>query len=198
MKKIRASYSLLHAWQEGRINDALLSYFHVPHPTPYNYINGRKWDEYCQEYIKNHSSLPPEWGGDKLNDPVVQLKLNVPYNALCSLTVVYDAYSKNDELLDELKSGHSMSANQYSRTYQLPLYFLAAKIAKLPIQKARVIRYNPKVDKQDRAILYNAKHLVAKAQNYLDTLVPEIYEYFDSNNLFEKTDVEMAKLLKGN
>ncbi len=193
MPKIRASYSFLHLWEQGQINQALLSYFHVPHPTPPNYINGRKWDDYCQSYITKHAKLPPEWGGDKLKRPTVQLKKIVDYNAIATLTGVFDIY--DNKTIYELKSGHSGSARGYANTKQLPLYFLLAEIANIPVKNASIIRYNPKTDSQDRAQIYPSSQILQKASNYIDSIVPEIYEYFIQHNLFNETDESMAKIL---
>jgi hypothetical protein len=192
--KIRASYSFLHEWRQGHINQALLQYFHVPTPTPYNYINGKKWDTYATDYIAKHSTLPPEWGGTVLDDPVPQLKTLVPYNELSTITGVYDVYEKKG-VITELKSGHSYNARQYANTMQIPLYFLIAHLAKIPVEKLIVKRYNPKTDKCDSVIIYPSDRMLRKASNYLDSMIPEIYQYFETFNLFGKTDDEMKEIL---
>lgn len=192
--KIRASWSFLNLWQQGRIDDALLGYFHVPRPTPTNYINGKLWDEYATNYINKHGKLPPEWGGDALKGPITQLKMRMDYNELADLVGVFDVLSVGLDELYELKSGHSMSARAYAGTMQVPLYLLLGGPL---IRKATIIRYNPKTDKQDRAIIYPTKRVLEKANNYLQTLIPEIYEYFISHNLLGITDQEfVSKLTK--
>jgi len=193
MKKIRASYSFLNLWSQGKIQEALLSYFYVPHPTPPQFVNGRIWDEYCQDYIKREAKLPPEWGGDTLKQPIVQMKTRVAYNAISTLTGVYDIYDK--ECIYELKSGHSNNARGYAGTMQIPLYLLIADLAEIPVQNALVIRYNPKTNSQDRALVYPSARIKDKARNFLESIVPEIYEYFEKNDLFNKTTEDMRRLL---
>lgn len=194
--KIRASYSFLHEWSKGNIKQALLGYFHVPHPTPSNYVNGKKWDTYATEYIEKHSKLPPEWGGNSFGVPVCQLKTLMPYNSLSTITGVYDVYDHKTQVLTELKSGHSYSARQYAATMQIPLYLLVAEIAKIPIKRVDILRYNPQTDSCDRAVLIPNDRIIGKARNHLDTWIPEIHQYFETMGLFNKTEEEMAKLLE--
>jgi hypothetical protein len=194
MKKIRTSYSFLHEWSRGNINQALLNYFHVPTPTPANYVNGKKWDEYATKYIEKHSKLPPEWGGIELKAPIPQLKTLVEYNSISTVTGVFDVYEPHG-VITELKSGHSYSARQYSNTLQIPIYLLICDHAKIPVEKVQIKRYNPKTDSCDTAIIYPSKKVLEKARNFIDSIVPEIYEYFETNDLFGKTDEEMKQLL---
>lgn len=194
MKKIRASYSFLNEWSQGNIGQALLNYFHVPHATPKNYINGKVWDTYATEYVTKHSKLPQEWGKISLIKPVPQLKTLVSYNSISTLTGVFDVYEPRG-IITELKSGHSLAARQYARTMQIPLYLLICDLAKIPVKKVQIIRYNPKTDTPDTAIIYPSRQMLDKARNYMDSLIPEIHHYFETNALFGKTDEEMAKVL---
>lgn len=190
--KLRLSWSFLNLWQQGKIDDALLGYFHVPRPTPPQYVNGRIWDEYCTKYINNHAKLPPEWGHDKLIMPKAQLRIKTSYNALSDLVGVLDLYDVG--ILYELKSGHSYSARSYAGTMQVPLYLLLAKLSKVLVKKAVVIRYNPKTDKQDRAIIYPTAKVIARAENYIDSLLPDVHKFFVDNDLFNQKTVD--KLIK--
>lgn len=194
MKKIRASYSFLHEWSQGHTEQALLNYFHVPHPTPRNYINGKAWDEYATEYVIKHEKLPEEWGGVKLIKPQPQLKIKVDYNEIATLTGVFDVYEPSG-IITELKSGHSLAARQYARTLQIPLYLLICHLAKIPVKKVNILRYNPKTDSCDKAIMYPSKQVLDKAKNYLDSLLPEIHLFFETNGLFDKTDEDMKDVL---
>jgi hypothetical protein len=194
MKKIRASYSFLNEWSRGNTQQALLNYFHVPTPTPRNYINGKAWDTYATEYVKKHARLPLEWGEVKLVKPVPQVKHLVDYNAIGTITGVFDIYEPRG-VITELKSGHSLSARQYARTMQIPLYFLICEIAGIKADIAQIIRYNPRTDSSDTALVYPSDKMLLKARNYLDTLLPEIHHFFEVNNLFGKTDEEMKELL---
>lgn len=190
--KLRLSWSFLNLWGQGRVNDALLAYFHVPRPTPPQYVNGRLWDEYCNNYINKHKTLPPEWGEDKLKAPNTQIRLKVPYSELCDLTGVFDVV--DGKILYELKSGHSASARVYAGTMQVPLYLLMAHLNKQSFQKALVIRYNPKTNKQDRALLYPSERVFEKVRNYIDTLSGEIDAYFTKHDLYSKTDADFLLL----
>lgn len=192
--KIRASYSFLHEWSSGNINQALLNYFHVPSPTPYNYINGKKWDTYATEYILKHKKLPTEWGGRTLIKPIPQLKTTVDYNDIATLTGVFDVYEPNGTIT-ELKSGHSLAARQYARTLQIPLYLLLCHLAKIRVKNVKILRYNPKTNLCDSAIVYPSERILLRARNHLDSLLPEIHHYFETYNLFGRTDEEMALLL---
>lgn len=185
MPILRASFSFLNLWSQGRHEEAILSYFHVPRPTPPQYIQGKKFDEYAQKYITKHGTMPPEWGGNSLGNPITQMRHTVPYNALCSLTGIFDIYDKKTHILYELKTGKT-AARSYANTHQVPLYLLLCARLAIPVKEARIIRYNPLDKKHDVAILYPTDRLLKKAENYLDSLVPEIYQYFQDNDLFNK------------
>lgn len=191
MPKIRASYSLLNAWTQGRIDEALLSYFHIRHETPWRYRRGKELDEYSQEYIKNNAKLPQEWGGDPLDDYQIQYKIKLPYNEMCDLVGVFDVYTPG--IITELKSGVT-SASEYASTLQIPIYLLLAQMSNLPVEYSRIIRYDPTKQTYDRAIIYQSDEAINKARNYIDSIVPEIYQYFEDHDLFRPEEEIQQRL----
>lgn len=194
-KKIRASYSLLSTWAQGNIEEALLQYFHFPRETPERYREGRKLDMYAQDYVDDYGKLPPEWGGIKLKKPKTQVKIITPYNRMCDLVTIFDILDTPD--LWELKSGKT-SAKAYAGTLQVPLYLLQCKLAEIPVKKAIISRYNQNNGQVDKAIVLPTSKVIERARNYLDSIVPEIYKYFEDNDLFSRTDEQMIKILQNN
>lgn len=194
MKKIRASYSLLSAWSQGRYEDALMAYFHIDRPMQDRYIDGDKLDKMATEYIDKHQQLPPEWGGDALDAPLTQFRIEAPYNSICNLTGYLDIYEPRG-VITELKSGKS-SARDYSRTKQVPFYIYGLKKMGKDVTFARIIRYNQNDGTRDRAIVYPNDNMLADVENWIDTIVPEIYQYFTDNDLWHPEEVIKKRIDK--
>lgn len=190
--KIRASYSFLSAWQSGQIDRALSGYFHIPQDTPWNYQDGEKWDRYSADFVEDNFCLPPEWGGEKLKKPTTQYKTLSNYNEICDLVTVFDIL--DTPILWELKSGKT-SAKAYAKTPQVPLYLLQCKLAQIPVKIAIISRFNQHDGQVDRAELEPTTNVLERATNYLDSIVPEIYSYFEDHDLLGKSDEEMRHRL---
>lgn len=191
--KIRASYSFLKTWSEGRIDEALRGYFHLtPKAIDPKYDDGIKFDRYAQEYIEKRAALPPEWGGDILDEYHVQYRLKTPYNSICELTGIMDVY-ENQGIVTELKSGKS-SSGDYARTMQVPMYLYMCHKSKLKAEIGRIIRYNQHTKEHDRAILYPSKKMFDKVENFIESITPEIHEYFVEHDLFAPEEIIQQRL----
>jgi hypothetical protein len=178
--KLRLSYSLISAWERGNVQDAVEMYFHVGGKMTPQIQYGIDFHKDMADHITKYNSFP-DWffkGGLKL--PQTEKELIVPYNDLFDIKAIFDCYDNPD--LYEFKTGVQDSL-EWSRTLQLPMYFLVAEIDKMEIDKAIVIRHNQYKKESDYAITYNTKKLRDKARNAIDSTGPEIYKYFDEQGL---------------
>lgn len=180
MKKLRLSYSLLEAWKRGETDQAISTYFRVSgEPTP-QMIEGKEIHEQIAEHINKFNTLPDFLIEQELKIPSTEMEVTVPYNELFDLKAVYDCY--DSPTLYEWKTGVQPSIT-WTRTHQLPFYFLVGELGKLKIDRAILVRYNQYDKSRDFAIVHNSKTLRDKARNYIDSYGPEIYEFFSREGL---------------
>lgn len=186
VNKIRLSYTLLNLFKMGRIDQALTYYFKMGYFSSPAMEAGKKWDEYLNEYTIEHKAYPEDWGGDKLNDPKAQVKLEMSYSEHFDLVTVFDVL--DGPILYENKTGLSKNSSDYTLDFQVPLYFIMANHHKLGVEKAIIKHYNQYLpaDRMDQSIVYNTKQEIARGQNFIQTVGGEIYSYFQDNKMWDK------------
>jgi hypothetical protein len=116
----------------------------------------------------------------KFVEPKCEVKKIVSYNDKWDISGTFDIL--DGETIYEMKSG-VMGSLEYLNTYQLPLYFLIAELAKIEVSRGILIHYNQHTNTSDVSMLWNNKRQVNKARNYIDSLAPEIEEYFITNKI---------------
>jgi hypothetical protein len=178
MKKIRLSYSLLSCWERNDVDGAVATYFHMDRPSNPAMENGKKVHQELAEYIDKHNSFPDWFFKYELTLPQTEKEVIVSYNEMFDIKGVFDCYDSGT--LFEFKTGGSDSL-EWARTWQLPIYFLIAEIAGIPIDKAILIRNNG--IQSDFCVVHNSKRLRDKASNIIDSLGPDIHNYFTEQGL---------------
>jgi len=179
--KLRISYSLLKLWEAGRIEDMLAYYKHLETPTTHYMEEGKAWDKLLTESIINKKELLPEFGGDKLNNPQPQLKLECKYDDNVTLVGVLDCY--DSPTLYEFKAGSSADSADYSNQMQIPLYLLLLEENKMPADKAFIVHFDQAIKKHDRTLIWNTPAQLVKATIYLRENVPAIYKFFTDEGI---------------
>lgn len=145
-------------------------------------IVGQGWDYLVNEQVKKDSCLPKEFGGLKLNIPIVQKKLEAVLENI-ELVGVPDVIETGEPMfIIEIKTGVT-SSNQYISTKQIEMYSLLAELNDLPITHFKVIRYNPYNEKYDWAMRWNSKELANNAREYVLEKAPEIQEFLESKGI---------------
>lgn len=180
MKKLRLSYSLLSYWDRGDVQGAVDCYFHVDKAGNAAMENGKKVHEELAEYISTYSSFPEWFFNYPLQLPECEKAVTVPFSEIVDLKGVFDCLDPVNKTLFEFKTGNSDSL-EWARTWQIPLYFLIAEIAKIDIEKAILIRNDGK--KSDFVVVHNSQRLRSRARNIVESLSPEIWEYFNNEGL---------------
>ena len=119
-------------------------------------------------------------------NPKCETKKIVSYNDRWDLSGTFDALDEGT--IYEFKSG-VMGSLEYTNGYQLPFYFLIAELDGIEVDKGILIHYNQHKDAVDATMLWNSKRQIEKAKNFIDSLAPEVEDYFIKNNIsFEKRD----------
>lgn len=179
-KKLRVNYSLLKAWEEGDIDRAVSTYFHIPGYTSKAMEQGSKIHEEIEEHIKKEGRLPDYMPNFELNEPEPEQKLIVEYNDRFNLSCIVDCLDIPTAY--EWKTGVT-DALAYTHYQQIPITFLACELAGHPIEKVVLAHYNQHEDKKDWVVFWNSKSIVNQAKNYIDSLAPEIDKYFRDEGL---------------
>jgi hypothetical protein len=180
MNKLRLSYSLLTLWNNGRWTDAVKMYFHEKTEKSDQMKQGLEYHAKWESEIKKTKKLKIGKATIKFETPKTELKKIVSYNEKWDLSGTFDCLDKTT--LYEFKTGVA-SSMEYTNNNQLPLYFLIAELDKTPIEKGVLIRYNQYMKEADMTVLWNSRELVEKARNFVDSLAPEVEQYFIDHNL---------------
>lgn len=186
MKKLRLSYSLLTAWERGQIEDAVNMYFHTGSMSSPQIEFGLKFHQDMADHITKYNSFPDWFFTKDLILPQCEREVVVDYNEMFTLKAVFDCYDNPN--LYEFKTGKQPSSD-WCRTFQLPLYFEVAELAGIEVEKAFLIRHNQYKNETDYSMVYNNKRQRDKARNLIDSVGPEIYNFFEEQGLlYEKKD----------
>jgi hypothetical protein len=180
MKKLRLSYSLLVCWDRGDVQGAMDMYLHKDVPVSDAAKNGRRVHEELSEYINKNKSLPEWFFKYELKDPETDKVLVASYNDQFDLKGIYDCLDIPTKTLFEFKTGKSDSL-EWSRTWQLPIYFLLAELNNIDIEKEIVIRNDGK--ESDYTVVHNSERLRVEARNIIERYGPEILNHFMNEGL---------------
>lgn len=183
-KKLRVSFSLLSAWEQGDIDRAVATYFHLPGYATQAMLDGRAKHEEIAEYVTANGKLPEYLPQFELNKPEAEIKLIVEYSDRYDLSAVID-------LLDlpaifEWKTG-TTDALSNSHTKQIPFYFLACQLAGYDVDRAYLVNHNQYEDKNNWVVYWNSEMAIEKAKKYIDSLAPEIEKHFRDEGLLYLT-----------
>ena len=192
MNKLRLSYSLLTLWNNGRWEDAVKMYLHKDTFKTRQMREGLEMHKAWEKEIKEKNSLTIKSHTFKFKNPVCEFKVIAPYNKKWDMSGTFDVLS--EDTIYEFKSG-VMGSLEYSRGYQLPFYFLLAELSNISAKKGILIHYNQYTKEYDTTLLWNSKRLIKKAKNFIDSLAPEIEDYFVKHNIsFDKQNVDKQNM----
>lgn len=179
-KKLRLSYSLVNLWSEGKIDQALSTYFHIDTGMTEAMKSGREIHKDIEETIKTTKQLPGYLTPIKLTDPKSEFELVVPYDEQFDLKAIIDCL--DGKTLYEFKTGVTDSL-AWSSFYQVPFYFLVCGLSNLEVDKAMLLHYNQHEKTNDFVQIWNGPRQVDRAKNFIDSVAPDVYEYFVTNGL---------------
>lgn len=168
-------------WKEGKYEDAIGMYLGKPLPATPAMELGKLYDEKWNRFIEANKQLPPELGGQTLNNPKTQVK----YSVRIPLSEEYEILLRgvpdittDDEIIDN-KCGRT-EANQYVGKMQLDYYSLF----KPDIKVGKYLCYNPYTGGLTVGIKFLSEENRENALNEIITYGGEILQYLLSNKLF--------------
>lgn len=182
MGKLRVSYTLLNLWGRGLVEEAVQAYFHMNRKPTEAMEFGKKFHEDMEEHIKKYNCFPDWFFNWELKLPESEKVVVVNYNDQFDLKAILDCYDSATKTLFEYKTGVQDSL-AWTRTDQIPLYFLACELANLPVEKAILIHHNQHENKSDFTIVWNHPEFRERGRNIIDSYAPEILSFFESEGL---------------
>lgn len=179
--KLRLSFSLMSLWEKGDTQGAIDCYFHLDRKGTKQMEDGKRFHQEIADNIKRINSLP-NYMDFKTNfiSPKPEHEVVVSYNELFDLKGVLDCL--DEPILYEFKTGVASSL-EWTRTLQIPLYFLICELAGIKVDTAYLIHYNQYRETTDFSVVHNGTGVREKARNFVDTVAPDIYYYFKEQGL---------------
>ena len=147
---------------------------------------GKKWDKKVNECVLHTKNLPVEFGATKLIDPKVQEKWEIDFMDRFSLVGVPDIV--DSPTLYEIKTGNSKDSGDYCNDFQVGMYLLLADKLGKKIDKAVILHYDQYKKELDKSLIWNTEYERKRAENFILSISPDIYTYFDQNNLWDFQD----------
>ena len=178
--KLRLSYSLIYQWSRGEVDKAIQTYFHMQQEDNKYMNDGRKIHKEIQDHIMSKKKMPDWFFRYRFDNPEVEKSVIVPYNDLFDIKILLDTYDSGTGF--EYKTGNNDSL-VWSRTAQIPIYFLVCNLAKIPLEKVYLMRWNQYNNTKDFVMIWNTKSAEEHARNWIDSYGTEIYEHFKSEGL---------------
>lgn len=178
--KLRLSYSLLYEWSRGNIDGAIKTYFHMQREANKYMEDGRRIHKEIQDHIVKTNELPDWFFKYEFLEPENEKEVIVPYNDLFDIKILIDTYDCGTGF--EYKTGVSDSL-VWSRTAQIPMYFLVCELAKIPIDKFYLMRWNQYTKEKDFLIYWNSQKAQDYARNFIDSYGTEIHDHFTEQGL---------------
>ena len=181
-QQIRLSYTLLELWRRGQINQALDMYFRRKKmPTTPQMLDGIRIHKSVQNYVLKNNRFPEQVTTIPVNNPEIEKEFIVEYSSQFLIKVKIDLFDTDSFF--ELKTGWSDSV-RYAREYQVPMYFLVSDIAGFHKEKAYIIHYNQYTKEKDMTMIWHNKRQIELAKNYIDSIAPDLYNYFNNQSLW--------------
>lgn len=180
MKKLRVSYTLLNLWRQGKVQEAISCYFHMPMVSTPAMKKGKKVHKIIEEMIQSDGVLPDFLPKFKLVKPQAEKEVVVSYNDQFDLKCIIDCLDEPN--LYDWKVGVT-SALEWSGTLQLPLYFFICQLAGIEVDKGYIVRYNPIERKTDWVLIHNTPKMREYGENLVASLAPEILAFFEQEGL---------------
>lgn len=188
--KFRASYSVLNIWKSGDWERAIKAYFKLEKFTTQAMADGHQWHQKWCDHINKTKTLPIEFGGQKLNNPICEKKIVVELADWLDYVFIIDCY--DNPTLHEFKTG-KQSSESYAGDEQIRVYGVGATYAGLYVDRAIIHHYDQYSKRYDMSIVWLTDKTLQDAHNWIVTLSSEMHDYFVKNSLYEKFGPNLEK-----
>ena len=176
-KKLRASYSLLNTWKRGDINGAVDMYLHRSSYTSIEMEEGKWFHDEWENQILQYKEAKIGKTILRFRKPQPEREIIVPYNDIIYLKGRLDCTDR--KTIYDFKTGKT-DIMDYVNGYQIPFYFLLTDLANDKMTKCDLIHYNQHTDEGQFFRIRRSEYMINKAREYIDSIGPDIYYYFES------------------
>lgn len=183
INKFRASFTILNQWASGNWEQAIKTYFKLDKFITPAMQEGREWHEKWAKHIMETKTLPIEFGGKKLNDPIAEQKTVIGLGDWLDLVGIIDCY--DSPVVYEWKTGKS-SSEVYAGTKQGGIYAMLATFNKKYVEKIEIHHFDQYRKTADMSIIWVTPELMHDAYNWVTTIAGEMHTYFIENNLYQR------------
>lgn len=176
---IKLSYTIINAWANRKYEDSVSMYLGKGFPPTPAMELGKLKHEIWANYIRENKALPEELGGDKLTDPLCEIKYQkliplgkykILLRGMPDCTDITDGY--------EFKCGLT-PVSIYMRGLQLDYYKLLVPSLKTGIY----IAFNPYSQRFAKGIKYLNDSNAENALEHIITYGGELIDYLESQRL---------------
>jgi hypothetical protein len=185
MRQIKVSYTILHAWEEGKYEDAVKYFFKLEVVKSPAMLEGIRYHKSWAEEIIKTKQLPKVFGEKKLINPQTEQYIKVKLNDWLWLSGKIDCYDK--PTIYEFKTGISTSED-IARSKQVGFYGVLFTLNKQYADRAEIYCYNQKLTKDNKSmsIVYLTDKVLEDTLNWTETLAGDFLNYLEQNKLFDK------------
>jgi hypothetical protein len=180
MKTVKLSYSILHAWETGRWEDAVGYYLGKEIPSTVFMDLGKTMHEKWADYTIVHGQMHPEVRVELLVNPIVEQKYEkrIPFSDDIEILVRGVIDLENNNTLIDYKCGRTVPSS-YVAGWQLDLYKLLRPKANL----GKYICFNPYTNEVSTGIKFLDDLNAEDALNNIITWGSELIDYLQTNKL---------------
>lgn len=180
---LELNQTTIHAWATGQYQKAVEHYFKINNYTSEQMADGTALHKEWAEHIAATKTLPPVFGNKPLTDPICEKKYTVQLQPWLKLYGTPDCI--DSPVVHEFKSG-KRSSESYASSWQTRIYAVLATFAGIYINKAEIHVYDQYQKKSGYSEVWITDQTLRDAQNYIETIAGEIYNYFDQQDIWTK------------
>lgn len=165
----RISYTLMSYYNRGDIDGMIEYYLGIRQEPNEAMARGKYKDDKVTEYINANSALPTYLGGQRLSNPITQLKTEIPYEDYTFVFIPDMISEPESDVFDiwEWKSG-TTDLSAWLSTGQLQMYMFLYELMGKTVRYGRLVRIEEQ--KPEWYLIINSPELQKQTKEYvLDT-----------------------------
>ncbi len=174
------NFSVLNLWSKGYCDQAIQAFYHTDKFDTEAMAEGRAFHETWAKEITKTKKLKVGNTTLLFKEPQCEHLIQTKYNDHFDIKGTIDCI--DNPVLYEFKTGITTGLD-FSGTMQIPMYFLINEMVGNHLEKAVLLHYNQHVNKTEYIVIWNDEEKMISVRNWVETLAPEIEDYWRQHNL---------------
>ncbi len=179
----RASFSILNLWDRGAWEQSLKSYFRLEQYVTPAMAEGKELHQQFEKEIQETGCLPAVFGGEKLQNPITEKKIEVQLYDWLTFVGVIDCL--DEPTIYEFKTGVT-SVGSYANGWQIGAYAILATQGNYYVEKAAILHHNQHTGDTESAYVWLTDQKIEDATNWIVGTAGEIHDYCSTHGLYER------------